>query len=125
MNLFGDIEITLDLLITIDKLVQLIESSIFAYLRLHLLQVERNQYLVRALYGLLMILPQSESFLLLKQRLDCVPNYYNKIADNLNTPIVQKQEITECPIDFKELLQHFIVVQEGHKFFRNNKRIVV
>ena len=122
VNLFGDIEITLDLLITIDKLVQLIESSIFAYLRLHLLQVERNQYLVRALYGLLMILPQSESFMILKQRLDCVPNYFNKIADN--TQIVKSVENTSS-IDFKVLLQHFIKVQEGHKFFRNSKRIVV
>lgn len=126
VNLFGDIEITLDLLITIDKLVQLIESSIFAYLRLHLLQVERNQYLVRALYGLLMILPQSESFVMLKQRLDCVPNYFNKIADNTsNNSIDLKGENSEAAIDFKELLQHFIKIQEGHKFFRNSKRIVI
>jgi vacuole morphology and inheritance protein 14 len=125
VNLFGDIEISLDLLITIDKLVQLIESSIFAYLRLHLLQVERNQYLVRALYGLLMILPQSESFMTLKQRLDCVPNYYNKIADNLNNTDIKKDQTTDCNIDFKELLQYFIKVQETHKFFRNSKRIVV
>jgi vacuole morphology and inheritance protein 14 len=125
VNLFGDIEISLDLLITIDKLVQLIESSIFAYLRLHLLQVERNQYLVRALYGLLMILPQSESFMTLKQRLDCVPNYYNKIADNLNNTDTKKEQTTDCNIDFKELLQYFIKVQETHKFFRNSKRIVV
>ena len=82
---------------------QLIESSIFAYLRLHLLQVERNQYLVRALYGLLMILPQSESFMTLKQRLDCVPNYYNKIADNLNNTDIKKDQTTDCNIDFKEM----------------------
>ena len=96
-------------------------------MRLHLLEVERNQYLVRALYGLLMILPQSDAFLLLKQRLDCVPNYYNKIAHTSEiSSLIKKEESTfkqSHSIDFKQLLQHFIQVQEKHNFFKNGKRI--
>lgn len=83
------------------------------------MEVERNQYLVRALYGLLMILPQSDAFITLKQRLDCVPNYFNKIS-----PVQEKNsEQTDNKIDFKELLDHFIKVQEKHKFFKRQKRI--
>ena len=132
VNLFGDIEITLNLLITIDKLVQLIESSIFTYLRLHLLEVERNQYLVRALYGLLMILPQSDAFMLLKQRLDCVPNYYNKVAisaafknPTLGSDNQMEFSSVENSIDFKELLTHFVEVQKKHKFFKKSSRLMM
>lgn len=125
VNLFGDIEITFNLLMTIDKLVQLIESSIFTYLRLHLLRVESNQYLVRALYGLLMILPQSDAFLLLKQRLDCVPNYYNKV--NVSDALKENEmavDKSENSIDFEDLLKHFIGVQKKHKFFKKNSRLM-
>lgn len=88
-------------------------------LRLHLLQVEENQYLVRALYGLLMVLPQSDAFFALKHRLDCVPNYYNKISVNSETNITSN--LDRKKIDFKELLQHFLKVQERQKFFKKQK----
>ncbi|KAG1939112.1 protein VAC14 [Pimephales promelas] len=71
---FGDLEVTVDFLMEVDKLVQLIESPIFTYLRLQLLDVEHNPYLIKALYGLLMLLPQSHAFQLLSHRLSCVPN---------------------------------------------------
>ncbi|XP_072925801.1 protein VAC14 homolog isoform X2 [Hemitrygon akajei] len=71
---FGDLEVTIDFLTEVDKLVQLIECPIFTYLRLQLLDVENNPYLIKALYGLLMLLPQSKAFQLLSQRLQCVPN---------------------------------------------------
>ena len=70
---FGDIEITAGLLKEIDSLVQLIESPIFAFLRLQLLAPQEHASLVRTLYGLLMLLPQSSAFSSLKQRLSCVP----------------------------------------------------
>jgi vacuole morphology and inheritance protein 14 len=139
----------MNLLITIDKLVQLIESSVFTCklkkhktnkltyclyfifqidLRLHLLDVERNQYLVRALYGLLMILPQSDAFMLLKRRLDCVPNFFNKISNDA-LPITQfdneqVKKANKYEIDFDMLLNHFVQVQEKHRFFKNSKRII-
>lgn len=42
---------------------------------MHLLQTERNdhQYLLRSLYGLLMILPQSTAFEKLRSRLTSIP----------------------------------------------------
>lgn len=43
-------------------------------LRLQLLDVKSNPYLIKALYGLLMLLPQSSAFQLLSHRLQCVPN---------------------------------------------------
>lgn len=87
--------------------------------------------MVRALYGLLMILPQSDAFMLLKQRLDCVPNYYNKVAES---GAFKKANMTgsdepdnkmEHTIDFKELLTHFIEVQKKHKFFKKNSRLMM
>lgn len=49
-------------------------SSPLADLRLQLLDVKNNPYLIKALYGLLMLLPQSSAFQLLSHRLQCVPN---------------------------------------------------
>lgn len=70
---FTNIEITASTLKEIDKLVQLLESPIFAFLRLQLLDPSQHTPLVRTLYGLLMLLPQSTAFSTLKQRLGCVP----------------------------------------------------
>lgn len=50
------------LLVEVDKLIQLLESPIFTYLRLQLLEPQQHAYLVKALYGLLMILPQSRAY---------------------------------------------------------------
>uniref|UniRef100_T1IMF9 Protein VAC14 homolog n=1 Tax=Strigamia maritima TaxID=126957 RepID=T1IMF9_STRMM len=54
----GELEVTVDFLTEIDKL---------------LLDCENNYYLVKSLYGLLMLLPQSEAFRMLHYRLDCIP----------------------------------------------------
>ena len=70
---FVNIEITAGTLKEIDKLVQLLESPIFAFLRLQLLDPSQHAALVRTLYGLLMLLPQSTAFNTLKERLGCVP----------------------------------------------------
>ena len=45
-------------------------------LRLQLLETDKNYYLLKALYGLLMLLPQSNAFTMLRSRLDCVPNVH-------------------------------------------------
>ncbi|CAE6387846.1 unnamed protein product [Rhizoctonia solani] len=72
LALFGELEITLQLLVQIDKLVQLIESPVFTSLRLQLLEPDRHPYLFKCLYGLLMILPQSSAFVSLSRRLGAV-----------------------------------------------------
>lgn len=83
---------TVEILIQIDKLVQLIESPVFTCeptctpsprirvllrmclldLRLQLLEPEKYPFLYKCLYGLLMLLPQSSAFAALKNRLNSV-----------------------------------------------------
>uniref|UniRef100_A0A8C4X627 Protein VAC14 homolog n=1 Tax=Erpetoichthys calabaricus TaxID=27687 RepID=A0A8C4X627_ERPCA len=114
---FGDLEVTVDFLIEVDKLVQLIECPIFTYLRLQLLDVENNPYLIKALYGLLMLLPQSQAFQLLSHRLHCVPN-----PELMRTRQEEKRRRpTPVDIDYGELLQHFDRVQNKHLEIRNQR----
>ncbi|KAI9758544.1 MAG: hypothetical protein M4579_003036 [Chaenotheca gracillima] len=72
LQIFAELEMTVHMLIQIDKLVQLLESPVFTYLRLQLLEPEKYPYLYKCLYGLLMLLPQSSAFAALKNRLNSV-----------------------------------------------------
>ncbi|KAI8248948.1 hypothetical protein K4K58_011244, partial [Colletotrichum sp. SAR11_239] len=72
LQIFAELEMTVNILIQIDKLVQLIESPVFTYLRLQLLEPEKYPHLYKCLYGLLMLLPQSSAFAALKNRLNSV-----------------------------------------------------
>ncbi|GAA5831231.1 hypothetical protein JCM11251_007801 [Rhodosporidiobolus azoricus] len=72
LQIFADLEITVSLLVQIDKLVQLIESPVFTSLRLQLLEPDRYPHLLKAMYGLLMLLPQSSAFATLRNRLSAV-----------------------------------------------------
>ncbi|KAM6966442.1 protein VAC14 homolog [Tautogolabrus adspersus] len=123
---FGDLEVTVDFLMEVDKLVQLIESPIFTYLRLQLLDVENNPYLIKALYGLLMLLPQSQAFQLLSHRLRCVPNPElmrtvdeSKYMDSKHQ--VVSKRASHIQIDYSELLQHFDLVQSKHLEVRHQR----
>lgn len=88
----AELEMTVNMLIQIDKLVQLLESPVFTCkvcpymsskiltdmigkdLRLQLLEPEKYPYLYKCLYGVLMLLPQSSAFAALKNRLNSVSN---------------------------------------------------
>ncbi|KAF1848246.1 ARM repeat-containing protein [Cucurbitaria berberidis CBS 394.84] len=77
LQVFADLEMTVNMLIQIDKLVQLLESPVFTFnditdLRIQLLEPERYPHLYKCLYGLLMLLPQSSAFAALKNRLNSV-----------------------------------------------------
>lgn len=72
LQTFTELEMTVPLLIQADKLVQLLESPVFTYLRLQLLEPERYPSLYKSLYGILMILPQSSAFATLRNRLGSV-----------------------------------------------------
>ncbi|KAG7468601.1 hypothetical protein MATL_G00144700 [Megalops atlanticus] len=117
---FGDLEVTVDFLMEVDKLVQLIESPIFTYLRLQLLDVENNPYLIKALYGLLMLLPQSQAFQLLSHRLRCVPNpeLMRTLPDSKPS---DSRRATPAHVDYRELLQHFDRVQSKHLEVRHQR----
>ncbi|XP_054856657.1 protein VAC14 homolog isoform X1 [Eublepharis macularius] len=119
---FGDLEVTVDFLIEVDKLVQLLECPIFTYLRLQLLDVKNNPYLIKALYGLLMLLPQSNAFQLLSHRLQCVPNpELMQTADGSKTSLATKKSAATAAIDYTELLQHFEKVQNKHLQVRHQR----
>lgn len=64
-------EFSISLLLQADKLVQLLESPVFVHVRLQLLSAPSPALvmLLQSLYGLLMILPQSDSYRLLQNRL--------------------------------------------------------
>ncbi|KAJ1697081.1 hypothetical protein LUZ63_005593 [Rhynchospora breviuscula] len=63
-----DDDINIKFWVHLDKLVRLLETPIFSYLRLQLLEPEKHAWLVKCLYGLLMLLPQT-------------PSQYSKISD--------------------------------------------
>ncbi|KAL0820036.1 hypothetical protein ABMA28_005995 [Loxostege sticticalis] len=108
---FGDLEITVDFLTEVDKLVQLIESPIFAYLRLELLRGEESAELRSALYGLLMLLPQSDAFHTLRNRLQCAPP--------LPLPPLPAPHSSQSPaFDFEHLLSVFKSVQSAHREYK-------
>ncbi|GAY56524.1 hypothetical protein CUMW_172560 [Citrus unshiu] len=69
-------DINVKFLVQLDKLIRLLETPIFAYLRLQLLEPGRYTWLLKALYGLLMLLPQqSAAFKILRTRLKTVPSF--------------------------------------------------
>ncbi|PIN04964.1 hypothetical protein CDL12_22502 [Handroanthus impetiginosus] len=69
-------DINVKFLLQLDKLIHLLETPTFAYLRLQLLEPGRYIWLLKALYGLLMLLPQqSIAFKILWTRLKTVPSY--------------------------------------------------
>eukprot|EP01114_Cavostelium_apophysatum_P017154 TRINITY_DN5029_c0_g1_i1.p1 TRINITY_DN5029_c0_g1~~TRINITY_DN5029_c0_g1_i1.p1 ORF type:complete len:719 (-),score=131.55 TRINITY_DN5029_c0_g1_i1:14-2170(-) len=108
---FGELEVTVNFLMEVDKLVQLLESPIFLYLRLQLLEPEAHPFLFKTLYGLLMILPQTKAFETLRNRLNSVSSL------GVLHLIQQKRTPTAEPslgINFGELLSHFENVQNKH-----------
>ncbi|XP_045470511.1 protein VAC14 homolog isoform X2 [Harmonia axyridis] len=116
----GDLEITVNFLTEIDKFVQLLESPIFAFLRLELLEVPCDPNLIKALYGLLMLLPQSEAFYTLKSRLDCIPSL-KLMHDSRNNG----NETTKCktPVHHFNLFGEFIDAQIKYQEFKKKLRI--
>lgn len=114
----ADLDITVNLLIQIDKLVQLIESPVFTYLRLQLLEPEKYPFLYKCLYGLLMLLPQSSAFGALKNRLNSVSAIgYLHIAPRAGASGNTYERTTRLKgradeIKWGELLEKFRTTQE-------------
>ncbi|CAH2353148.1 vacuole morphology and inheritance protein 14 [[Candida] railenensis] len=127
-------EINFQLLTQLDILVQLLESPIFVKLRLQLLEPEKNPYLYKTLYGLLMILPQSSTFTSLKNRLSSVSHVNN--LQSANSSIGQSNLVlgsapatpgstTSTAVSIKrkriyEMLDKFTKIQESHELYHQN-----
>ncbi|KAI9252337.1 vacuolar protein 14 C-terminal Fig4p binding-domain-containing protein [Phascolomyces articulosus] len=70
LQIFAELDITVNMLIQLDQMVQLLESPAFTYLRLQLLEPDKYPYLFKCLYGIFMLLPQSSAFSTLRSRLN-------------------------------------------------------
>jgi vacuole morphology and inheritance protein 14 len=118
LGIFADLEMTVQILVQIDKLVQLIESPVFTYIRLQLLEPDRYPYLFKCLYGLLMLLPQSSAFISLRNRLNAVNSAgFLHIAPKPSTvaTVATRSKLARDEIKWPELLAHFRAVQTRHE----------
>lgn len=133
LTIFAELEITVALLIQIDKLVQLLESPIFTALRLQLLEPERYPYLFKCLYGVLMLLPQSSAFVTLRNRLNAVNGlgFLHSVPRSSYASRTSSKSVSTgsggagagggaggagaSEIKWSDLLHHFRVVQNKHE----------
>lgn len=124
----------------IDKLVQLLESPVFIPIRLHLLDVNspHHRNLLKSLYGLLMMLPQSQAYKTLSDRLTTVSTlkmhlscYNTRNAASAGSKLVTvpstdggvstQMIICDLPpssVEYGPLLQHFEEIQQKHNSFK-------
>lgn len=110
LEIIVDFEINLNILIQFDILIQLLESTIFTKLRLQLLKPEKYPYLYKVLYGILMVVPQSNAFKILKNRLNSIGNL-NSI--NLNLFIEKAGDHSDTK-QWDELLDNFREIQSAN-----------
>ncbi len=130
---FGDVDVTVGFLMQIDKLIQLLESPIFVQMRLQLLEVgtENHSDLLKSLYGLLMLLPQSQAYKTLSDRLATVSSLKMHLAfspsgqggtanSSGSTKAITSSKGDGNAEDFRVLLDHFSEVQRQHSEYRLN-----
>ncbi|OQE43228.1 hypothetical protein PENCOP_c003G05796 [Penicillium coprophilum] len=132
LQIFAELEMTVNMLIQIDKLVQLLESPVFTYLRLQLLEPEKYPFLYKCLYGVLMLLPQSSAFAALKNRLNSVSNigflHGGPRSTTQTAPSFDRSTGTrlksrdENSIRWVELLDKFKAVQERARRSQSSTR---
>ncbi|ODN81757.1 hypothetical protein L202_02141 [Cryptococcus amylolentus CBS 6039] len=119
LQIFADLELTVPLLVQIDKLVMLLESPVFTYLRLQLLEPDKYPWLPKCLFGLLMILPQSTAFISLRARLQVVHSsgyVPTTIKPSTSSTFgTARSKIGKEEIKWQELLSHFRNVQNRHE----------
>eukprot|EP01063_Lacrimia_lanifica_P009154 TRINITY_DN16189_c0_g1_i1.p1 TRINITY_DN16189_c0_g1~~TRINITY_DN16189_c0_g1_i1.p1 ORF type:complete len:688 (+),score=192.69 TRINITY_DN16189_c0_g1_i1:139-2202(+) len=116
VQVFGEMEVSVSMLVQLDRLVQLLESPVYASLRLALLEPEANTYLTKTMFGLLMLVPQfsslgedgdsCSSFDDLHQRLKAI-NALSTLNARMKSRSAAPAASTMKPPDWKNLLQHF------------------
>lgn len=116
---FSEMEVTCGFLMQIDKLVNLLESPVFLHLRLQLLDVESPYHapLLKSCYGLLMLLPQSDAFRSLNDRLSTVCDLRDNLGmpPNVGTPMIPSSKRQT------ELLTRFDEVMSFHRSLRSRE----
>ncbi|KAL0446726.1 UNVERIFIED_CONTAM: protein VAC14 [Sesamum latifolium] len=137
-------DINVKFLVQLDKLIHLLETPTFAYLRLQLLEPGRYIWLLKALYGLLMLLPQqSVAFKILRTRLKTVPSYsfsgeqFKRLSSGnafsevnhfggseiLEDGMNEDQRNVRNGINFASWLQQFERVQQQHRVHSKSQAI--
>lgn len=129
----ADLEVTFQLLSQLDVLVQLLESHIFLKLRLQLLEPEKNPYLYKTLLGILMIMPQSSTYMTLKNRLTSLTLFGQgtQAPPILNTPVSTPSasgpgggsQLSTKRKRIRELADKFVKVNEMHEKYVFDRRI--
>jgi len=109
---FGETHVTVSFLTQIDKLVQLLESPIFAHVRLQLLEPTRHPFLVKTLFGILMLLPQSSAHDLLKNRLKSVSTLTLMAHAQPNASNSPRAKGASGDLNWDEMFVHFTTVQQ-------------
>ncbi|KAA0186364.1 Protein VAC14 [Fasciolopsis buskii] len=110
---FGELEITVDMLIEMDQLIRMIESPIFTALRMHLLDKRFSADLRETLYCLLMCLPQTGAFEMLGNRLrsippvDCLSDW--QVLTGFPQPNLQ---LIRKHLQFDQLFEQFMSIQK-------------
>jgi len=87
-----------DYFVQLSQLVQLIESSLFNNIRVLLLEPVKNIYLVKTLYGILMLLPQGKAYQALAKRMKSIEMLMQ--IDNEMVSKENKEEIDMDEIDY-------------------------
>jgi vacuole morphology and inheritance protein 14 len=121
LQILVEFEVTVSLLVQMDKLVQLLESPVFTQLRLQLLEPEKYPFLYKVLYGILMLLPQSSAFNILRNRLNAVSaiGYIHLPSSRLTPSQAQKYGRTRDDVNWVDLLDKFRSVQRRLQTSRN------
>jgi len=111
---FAQVDITVGFLMQVDKLVQLLESPVFIQLRLQLLEVgaSHHPFLLKSLYGLLMLLPQSTAFTTLSTRLATIATLQQQQSPAITRP--GSPSLAKSIIPKDQLLVNFEQTQSKH-----------
>lgn len=132
----GEEDINEKFMVQLDKLIRLLETPAFAYLRLQLLEPGKFPWLLKSLYGLLMLLPQqSVAFKILRTRLKTVPsnnsNSEQMKRSSSGNPYSQILQIPDDSsrnqdsgnaINFASRLQQFGNMQYQHRMHAKSQR---
>eukprot|EP01062_Namystynia_karyoxenos_P004568 TRINITY_DN1161_c0_g2_i1.p1 TRINITY_DN1161_c0_g2~~TRINITY_DN1161_c0_g2_i1.p1 ORF type:complete len:681 (+),score=207.53 TRINITY_DN1161_c0_g2_i1:172-2214(+) len=109
IKILGEREVTVSMMLEMDKLVQLLELPVFCYVRIGLLEPRENPFLVKTLFGVLMLLPQSSAFEDLYKRLSCV----NPLCNLPRTSDPLRDAVARIPgVDWQLLLREYYAVEE-------------
>lgn len=117
LDRIADLEVTVNTYDEAGMLARIIDQPQFSKLRLQLLDSRKSAYLVKAMYGLLMLLPQSADYTHLRGKLTSV----TRIAMAINHTLLMYTAVPPVPsptgrfdaIDFKVLMTHFDQIQRA------------